>query len=323
MDNDPLVSIVIPTYNRRHFICDAINSCLSQTYSNCEIIVIDDGSSDGSGEFLHRMYGDRIRYIYQANHGPAIARNRGIAAARGEFIHFLDADDQLAPGKVRICLDCFQQDVDLAIVHTHYQFVAADGKTPIETSPFPQFSDDIFCELLRLTGNHILISSTMARSAALRDVGGFADDPEYRSAEDWDLFLRLASKYSFHGISQPLVYRRMHDDMLSDDRYYGALGRLKTVQNARNYGWERCMTATEFDRKEASRHHVYALSLWQKGQRAQARYHFSCAAIIYLPEARQRRLYALFTLFLPPQSVDWTLALVHAMRKLFFFVKTR
>ena len=125
MDNDPLVSIVIPTYNRRHFICDAINSCLSQTYSNCEIIVIDDGSSDGSGEFLHRMYGDRIRYIYQANHGPAIARNRGIAAARGEFIHFLDADDQLAPGKVRICLDCFS--ARCRFIHCTYALSVCSG----------------------------------------------------------------------------------------------------------------------------------------------------------------------------------------------------
>ena len=317
MQSDPLVSIIIPTFNRKHFIGDAIDSCLSQTNDNCEIIVIDDGSRDGTGAFLRDRYGDHIQYISQDNQGPAVARNRGITAARGEFVQFLDADDQLAPNKIEKCLAVFRQRPEIAVVHSYYQFVDADGRTPIETTPLPKFSDDIFCEMLRLTGNHILISSTMARTAALRAVGGFADDPEFRSAEDWDLFLRLASKYRFHAINERLVFRRMHDEMMSDDRLYGALGRLKTVENARNYGWERCMSAAEFDRKLAARHHVLAINLWQHGERATARHHFSRAAELYRPEAIQRRLFALYTWFLPPQSMDWTLSLVHAAREVF------
>lgn len=316
MQSEPLVSIIIPTFNRKHFLGDAIESCLSQTYDNCEVIVINDGSTDGTGTFLRDDYGDRIRAIHQDNGGPAVARNSGIAVARGEFIHFLDADDQLAPNKIEVCLAVFRERPEIAVVHTYYQFVDADGRTAIETTPFPLFTDDVFCEMLRLTGNHILLSSTMARMAALRDVGGFADDPEFRSAEDWDLFLRLALKYRFHGINQQLVYRRMHDDMMSDDRLYGALGRLKTVENARNYGWERCMSASEFDRKLAARHHVLAINLWQQGKRSAARHHFSQAADIYRPEALQRRLFAMFTLCLPVQSMDGTLALVHAARRL-------
>ena len=129
-------------------------------------------------------------------------------------------------------------------------------------------------------------------------LAAFENDSEFRSSEDWDLFLRLASKYRFHAINQRLVYRRMHDDMMSDDRLYGALGRLKTVENARHYGWERCMSATEFERKLAARHHVLAIYLWQGGKRALAREHFLQAAEIYRPEARQRRLFALYTLVL-------------------------
>lgn len=317
MPNKSLVSIIIPTFNRKHFVGDAIDSCLSQTYDNCEIIVIDDGSTDGTGAYLRERYGGRICLLSQDNCGPAVARNRGIAAANGEFIHFLDADDQLAPQKVELCLAAFRQYSDIAVVHTYYQFVDADGVTPIDTVPFPQFSDDVFCEILRLTGNHILLSSTMARADALRDVGGFADDPEFRSSEDWDLFLRLASKYRFHAIDQRLVYRRMHDNMMSDDRLYGALGRLKTVENARHYGWERCMSATEFDRKLAARHHVLAIYLWQAGEGAAARQHFLHAAAMYRPEAMQRRLFALYTLCLPARSIDWTLSLVHALRRIF------
>ncbi len=316
MENKPLVSIIIPTYNRKHFVCEAIDSCLAQTYSNCEIIVIDDGSADGSGEHLRKKYGERIRYIHQRNQGPAIARNRGIQEARGEFIHFLDADDQLAPEKIAICLRLFLQRSDIDVVHTHYQFVASDGRSPLVTPPFPSFSDDIFCEMLRLTGNHILISSTMIRTAVLRAVGGFEADPNFRSAEDWDLFLRLAAKHKFYGINQRLVYRRMHGAMLSDDRLQGALGRLKTVENARAYGWERCMSAQDFQRKLAARHHVLAVNWWQLGNRGGAGYHFQCAAALYPPEARQRRLFAWFSRFLPQRSMELTIALAGVMRKI-------
>lgn len=316
MQDDPLVTIVIPTFNRKHFVCDAIDSCLAQTYKNLEVIVIDDGSTDGTGDFLGERYGDLIRYIRQENQGPAIARNRGIWEASGEFIHFLDADDQLVANKVETCLRYILEHPEIDVVHTYYQFVARDGRTQIKTTPFPNFSDDIFCELLRLTGNHILISSTMIRTKVLHDVGGFEDDPGFRSAEDWDLFLRLASKYKFHGINERLVYRRMHDDMLSDDRLQGALGRLKTVENARNYGWERCLDAEEYDRKLAARHHVVAVNWWRRGERAKARRHFQFAADLYPREARQRRLFAWYSRFLPHQSMDWTIALARGLRRI-------
>ena len=251
MQSDPLVSVVIPTFNRAHYVADAIDSCLAQTYGNLEIIVVDDGSTDGTEDALRENYGDRIRLLAQDNQGPGIARNRGIAAARGEYIHFLDADDRLHHEKIRIAVDAFRRHPDIAVIYTYYQFVTSDGCTSIETPPFEEFSDDVYCELLSQTGCRILISSSMFLTSALREIGGFADDPEFRSAEDWDLFLRLAMKFRFHAINQRLVYRRMHSGMMSDDRLYGALGRLKTVQNARRYGWETCMEAAELDQKEA------------------------------------------------------------------------
>lgn len=316
VESNPLVSIVIPTFNRKRFVCEAIDSCLAQTYQRCEVIVIDDGSTDGTGDHLLAEFGDRIRYIRQENQGPAIARNRGIWEARGEYIHFLDADDQLVANKIEICLRLFLQRSDIDVLHTHYQFVASDGRTQIETSPFPSFSDDIFCELLRLTGNHILISSTMIRTAVLREIGGFEHDPDFRSAEDWDLFLRLASKHKFYGLNDRLVYRRMHGDMLSDDRMQGALGRLKTVENARHYGWERCMSAEEFNRKLAARHHVVGVNWWKLGNRGKASQHFSRAADLYPREARQRRLFAWFSRFLPHQSMDWTIVIARGIKQI-------
>lgn len=306
MSNEPLVSIVIPTFNRRQFVSDAIESGLAQTHPHCEIIVVDDGSSDDTLPFLRRKYGSQIRLFSQANQGPGIARNRGIAEARGDFIHFLDADDQLLPDNIATCLEVFRQRPDISVVYSHYQFVAPDGVTPQDTPAFERFSENPFCELLARTGCHILISSSMFRAEALRSVGGFAHDTRFRSAEDWDLFLRLARHHKFYGIDQRLVLRRMHDAMLSDDKLRGAWGRLKTVQNARDYGWEACMSADEFDRKEASRHHMLALYLWQQGERRRARQHFEQAMTIYPPEARPRRLFWLFTWLLPASSMMWT-----------------
>ena len=303
--------------NRRRFVADAVSTAAwGRPTRNCEVIVVDDGSADGTADYLREKYGDRIVLITQANQGPGIARNSGIAAARGEFIQFLDADDQLQREKIEIGLDAFRRQPEVAVIYTHFQFVAADGETPVETPPFEQYTEDVFCELLQQTGCRILTSSSMIRAAALRAVGGFADDVDFRSAEDWDLFLRLARRYRFQGIDRRLVYRRMHDGMISDDRLYGALGRLKTVQRARHYGWERCMDKDDFDRKEAARHHVYALYLWQAGQARTAREHFLRAAALYRPEAPQRRLYALYTWLLPPASVDWTIALAHHLRRL-------
>ena len=317
MTANPLISIVIPTYNRRDFVIEAIESCLAQTYENIEIIVVDDGSSDGTARVLRARYGDRIHLIVQENQGPAIARNRGIDAANGDFIHFLDADDWLMPDKLRLCLGRFKRQPDIDVIYTHHQLMSSDGKAHLPTPPFRQFGDDIFCQLLRNSGDHILLSTTMMRKGALRAVGGFENSVDFRSAEDWDLFLRLAQKHKFHGINQPLVYRRLHADMLGDDRWKNALGRLRAMRNASDYGWERCMDEAEYQQRLAARHHVLALAWWRRGERAKARDSFADARQIYPPESTPRRLFSLYTWMLPPRSVDWTLTLIRGIRGVF------
>src|SRR5687767_13189801 len=99
MESTPLVSVIIPTYNRASVVCRAIDSVLGQTYGNIEVIVVDDGSTDETLERLH-SYGDRIRVLTQANAGPSVARNRGIAVATGGIVAFLDSDDYWLPTKV-------------------------------------------------------------------------------------------------------------------------------------------------------------------------------------------------------------------------------
>src|ERR1039457_5929793 len=96
MNDKVLVSVIMPTYNRGYVVGEAIESILNQTYDNIEVVVVDDGSTDNTQEKL-KEYGDRIRVVYQRNSGPAAARNRGIRAARGEIIAFLDSDDVWLP----------------------------------------------------------------------------------------------------------------------------------------------------------------------------------------------------------------------------------
>ena len=123
--HDPMVSIVIPTYNRAQYVTLAIDSVLSQTYARREVIVVDDGSLDGTAHALS-PYRDHIRYIRQDNQGPAAARNTGITAARGEWVAFLDSDDEWLPGKLTAQMADVAKRPDLCahVTNVHLQQVS-------------------------------------------------------------------------------------------------------------------------------------------------------------------------------------------------------
>src|SRR4051812_42158850 len=120
----PLVSIIIPCYNQGVYLKDALTSCLTQTYPQLEIIVVDDGSTDNTRE-IAMMY-PQVRYLYQDNHGPGSARNRGFQNSKGDLIQFLDADDLLLPTKIERCVEGFQQDSDAAVVYSDYMICSHD-----------------------------------------------------------------------------------------------------------------------------------------------------------------------------------------------------
>src|SRR3954463_5077031 len=104
MDN-PLVSIIIPVYNAEKYIAETINSAADQTWSNKEIIIIDDGSTDGSLAIAKRFANDQIKVFSQANKGASAARNRGLLEAKGKYVQFLDGDDLLMPNKIALQLE--------------------------------------------------------------------------------------------------------------------------------------------------------------------------------------------------------------------------
>ena len=126
---DPVVSVVIPTHNFGHFVAEAIGSVLNQTVAIAEIIVVDDGSTDDKNEVVGR-FGEKVRYIVQANAGVCAARNRGVSLSRGSHIAFLDADDTWEPTKIEKQLVKFSEDAEIGLVHCGLrEFDDATGET--------------------------------------------------------------------------------------------------------------------------------------------------------------------------------------------------
>lgn len=296
-DNLPLVSIVIPSYNHKRYVGQTVDSCLSQTYPHCEVIVIDDGSTDGTGDMLKAQYGDRIRYFYQENRGLPAARNAGTREARGELIHYCDADDQLLPTKVERCVEVLCQQPEVTLVYTHCDYVEADGKTVIPR-PKPELpAGDIFCELLTgPQGNFIGQCTPLIRRQAVIDAGGFNE--QIRSAHDWDLWLRLASRHQFAFVNETLALYRVLPNAMHTDPERMSQARLAVIQMARHYqGRERCLDDQAYDQLEAGRHHQLAIVLWKKDRRTEARQSFRHA--IQLAPSPIRRLYLALSYFLP------------------------
>jgi glycosyltransferase involved in cell wall biosynthesis len=304
MMQKPLVSIVMPAYNSACFIREALDSCLNQTYSEIEIVVVDDGSTDDTPDVVE-SYGGRVRLIQQPNKGPAIARNKGIQHARGHYIKFCDADDILYPDHIEKVLAAFATHPEAGLVYTRYQPVLKDGQTPQPgvVAP-PVLSGDIYCELLLSNSNLIRTSSVMVRQQCLFNVGLFPDNEQFRHAEDWDLFLRVAAKYPCVGLSEILLNYRSHENNISNNRLANARGRLEVWKRARSLPEsDRCFSAAEFNRYMADRYHAYAMQSWAEDKIPQARDALE-TAIHMTPQSRRiRQVYLLLSYIAPWQVV--------------------
>lgn len=184
----PRVSVIIPTYNRQHTVCRAIDSVLAQTFQDFEVVVVDDGSTDNTREKLE-VYGDTITYVYQANAGAAVARNTGISVANGELINFLDSDDWFEPEKLARQVAYLDSHPACDIVLCGWREHNVDSGLAEEyglTLPV----DDIV-EAILLTGNNGLFTPHVAlvHRRCLESVGGF--DTALAMREEQDLWLRL------------------------------------------------------------------------------------------------------------------------------------
>jgi glycosyltransferase involved in cell wall biosynthesis len=206
----PLVSVIIPTYNRGWIVKEAIDSVLEQDFHDYELIVVDDGSVDDTPAILN-AYGKKITVLRQANQGVSAARNRGIAAASGRLIAFLDSDDLWLPRKLSTQVEFFNDHPQAAISQTQERWIR-NGVRVNPKQRHHKFSGMIFERSLALC--LVSPSAVMIKKSLFDSVGVF--DESLPACEDYDLWLRISCRYPVHLIETPLIIKRGgHDDQLS------------------------------------------------------------------------------------------------------------
>jgi len=209
--NKPLVSVIIPTYNRGWILTEAIDSVLAQDYKDYELIVVDDGSTDNTREILD-TYGRDIVVLRQTNKGVSAARNRGIAQAGGQLVAFLDSDDIWQPRKLSRQVDFFKLNPDAVINQTEEIWI----RNGVRVNPKDRHRKPSGMIFERSLGLCLVSPSAVMIQKTLFDAVGVFDE-NLPACEDYDLWLRISCRYPVHLIDTPLIIKRGgHGDQLSN-----------------------------------------------------------------------------------------------------------
>jgi glycosyltransferase involved in cell wall biosynthesis len=211
----PAVSVIIPTHNRAGLLPRAVRSVLDQSHPAEEIIVVDDGSTDHTERLLRSEF-PSVTYMRQENQGVAAARNQGIREARGEWLAFLDSDDEWLPRKLERQVEALREEPDYLLCHTNEIWIRR-GKRVNPMSKHAKSGGYIFEECLPLCV--VSPSSVIVHRSLLERVGLF--DESLPACEDYDLWLRVCSRYPVLYLEEPLIVKYGgHADQLSR-RYWG------------------------------------------------------------------------------------------------------
>jgi len=206
----PLVSVVIPVFNRPDMLIQAVESVLAQSFSDFELIVVNDGSHDDIPAVLI-PYADAVTLLSQENKGVSAARNLGVARSRGEYVAFLDSDDLWLPDKLNRQAAFFEAHPEVNVCQTEEIWIK-NGKRLNPAKKHRKPSGMIFLPSLELC--LVSPSAVMFRKSFFREMGGF--DESLPACEDYDLWLRISSRYPIHLIDEALVIKRGgHPDQLS------------------------------------------------------------------------------------------------------------
>ena len=205
----PKVSICIPTYNRKKYLKETLDSVFAQTYKDYEIVIVDDGSTDGTEEMIKKC-GKTIRYYWQKNAGEAATRNKLIELAQCQFIAFIDSDDLLMPDAVERMVNAIESQPDEVIVYGPYIRIDENGKNCGHCKR-KLYSGYITSQLFQEIFVHP--NGSIFPKKALQELGGF--DTSLKSCPDYDMELRASLKYRFIALSDPTFKRRRHTSNLS------------------------------------------------------------------------------------------------------------
>ena len=211
----PLVSILTPVYKGEHFISSAIESVLAQTYQNFELLIVNDGSPDGSADEIRPYLADpRVRYFEQSNAGVAAARNCALAHATGKYVGFLDQDDLWLKDRLAWQVDFLEDHPDAALVHSRQEYVNESGDAvvtefinvePISGNCFPQLFEK----------NRIAVLTVLIRRAVILEVGGL--NSLAARADDYELWLQVSLRYPIAFLDKVVARYRVHTTNASHD----------------------------------------------------------------------------------------------------------
>jgi glycosyltransferase involved in cell wall biosynthesis len=294
MAEKPMVSVVIPVHNGAHYIATAVRSALVQTQPAAEVIVVDDGSEDDLDKELAPFAG-KIKLLHQERKGVSAARNNGIQHAQGEWIAFLDHDDEWLPNKLEKQLPLAGRP-EVGIIYCDLEVFGEYAK-PSWFAEREMPRGKIIRDLL--ARNFIFPSTALVRRQALVEAGGF--DESITHLQDWDMWLRLAERWEAASVPEPLILYRVHDSMASKNEERVLINRINVLQKTKSYAPEdyRAMWPEFRERIGLAAFSLGRLYL-HRGDSRQARARFAQAAGI--AGYRLRGLVYWLTTFLPANS---------------------
>ena len=210
----PKVTVVTPAYNAMKYLPETLKSALQQTFTDFEVLIINDGSSDGIVEWSSQITDPRVKVISQENQGTAAARNRGISESKGEYIAFLDADDIWEPTKLEKQVYCLDHNPLVGLVDTWIAFIDESGK-PTGYIMKPDAEGNVYKKVVESCDSTVCCgSSPMIRRSCFDTVGLFDRDSYI---EDVDMWIRIAIRYHYGLVKEPLVRYRLHPNNKSKD----------------------------------------------------------------------------------------------------------
>ena len=314
----PQITVVIPAYNSMQYLPATLESVFQQTFVDFEIVVVNDGSTDNTQEYVSSLTDSRLKIVFQENKGLAAARNIGIAHARGEYIAFLDADDLWESTKLEKQLRILDNNPEVGVVYTWVAYVNERGKKTGRI--FKDRAEGQIWKELTIFNIVRCGSVPMVRKVCFETCGTF--DCNLNSAvEDWDMWLRIANKYHFKAIKEPLVYYRQHETSCSKN--WQAMSKSFHLAIEKNFV---SVDPNLMYLKRISYGFAYICLAWKPLQSQDKDYKqaakFCHKAVEYYPALRFSQEYIRLNLaillmrFLKPQGYARIQPLLYALRKL-------
>lgn len=311
----PKVSVIIPAYNAMTYLPETLSSVLRQSFSDFEVLIVNDGSCDEIVQWASQIIDPRVKLISQKNQGVSVARNTGIAHAQGEYVAFLDADDFWEPTKLEKQVQCLEDNPAVGLVDTWVVLALEQGEltdkiwiTTAEGDVWKQMAEKclIHCG-----------STPLIRHCCFETVGVF--DQDLRFGEDWDMWIRIASCYSLAVVKEPLVRYRQHPNNTSNNCQAMLPDLRKVIE--KNF---QCVASELQYLKNQAYGHANLYIAWRALETRDylGAINFSQQAVAHYPQLRYTESYIRLSLivtarrWLGSQGYSRVRSLIHALPKL-------